>query len=135
MSSASASASAVDEIRWLVAAAATHQSDPDPFLALHAPEAIVVNIAGRRVLGRDHLATAMRAALDGSLASVTTTVDVDDVRFVRPDVAIVSCTKHVHDARTTDHAALPSAGALTYVVARTDGRWEIALAQTTPVRT
>jgi len=47
----------------------------------------------------------------------------------------VSCLKTVHDERDAADASagLPSQGALTYVVIRTDGRWQIALAQTTAV--
>jgi uncharacterized protein (TIGR02246 family) len=76
----------------------------------------------------------MRGALVSPLADVTTTVEVDDVRLVRPDVAIVSCTKHVHDAREGSAEALPSTGAMSYVVEARNGRWRIALAQTTPIR-
>ena len=126
---------AAEEIGDLVAAAVRHQSDPDPFLALHTGDVVLVNIAGRRVLGRDDLDVAMRGALASPLADVTTTVDIDDIRFLRPDVALVSCTKHVHDARAEPEGGLPPAGALTYVVVNSGDRWQIALAQTTPMRT
>jgi uncharacterized protein (TIGR02246 family) len=122
------------QITALIDAAVRHQSEPDPFLALHAEGVVVVNIAGRRVIGRADLETAMRGALASSLADVTTTVKIDDIRFVRPDVAIVSCTKYVHDAREGQSEALPQAGAMSYVVEAVGGRWRIALAQTTPVR-
>ena len=122
------------EITALIDAAVLHQSEVEPFLDLHAENVVIVNIAGRRVMGRPDLETAMRGALAGSLADVTTTVEIDDIRFVRPDVAIVSCTKYVHDAREGPAEALPSVGAMTYVVEATNGRWRIALAQTTPVR-
>lgn len=125
----------VKEIVDLVAAAVRHQSDPDPFLALHTDDVVIVNIAGRRVLGRDDLEAAMRGALASPLADVTTTVDIDDVRFLRPDVALVSCTKHVNDARAEPVDAMPPAGAMSYVAVNTGERWQIALAQTTPLRT
>jgi uncharacterized protein (TIGR02246 family) len=105
----------MEAIESLVAAAVRHQSDPEPFLALHTDDAVVVNIAGRRVLGREELALAMKHALAGPLADVTTTVDIDDVRFLRPDVAIVSCTKHVRDDRAGGDE-LPTTGTMTYVV-------------------
>jgi hypothetical protein len=72
--------------------------------------------------------------LASPLADVTT-VDIDDIRFLPPDVALVSCTKHVHDARAEPDDELPPAGALTYVVLTSGDRWQIALAQTTPMRT
>jgi uncharacterized protein (TIGR02246 family) len=124
-----------EEIGDLVAAAVRHQSDPDPFLALHTDDVVLVNIAGRRVLGRDDLEAAMRGALASPLADVTTTVDIDDIRLLRPDVALVRCTKHVHDARVEPDDGLPPAGASTYVVVNSGDRWQIALAQTTPMRT
>jgi uncharacterized protein (TIGR02246 family) len=123
---------AVAAIHRLVADAQAAQSDIEPFLALHAPEAIVVNFGGRRVLGRDALGEAMAQALATPLADVTTTAEVLDVRFVRPDVALVSCTKHVRDGRDPA-VSRHDRGSLTYVVALDDGRWRIALAQTTPV--
>jgi uncharacterized protein (TIGR02246 family) len=125
---------ATREITALVDAAVRHQSEPDPFLALHTEDVVIVNIAGRRVIGRSDLETAMRTALASSLADVTTTVEVDDIRFVRPDVAIVSCTKYVHDAREGDADALPQVGTMSYVVEASSGQWRIALAQTTPLR-
>jgi uncharacterized protein (TIGR02246 family) len=127
-------------IRQTVTAAEKYQSDVDPFIALHTAEAIIVNIAGRRVLGRETIQRAMSAALEGSLSRVLTKTEVEDVRFVRPDVAIVSCIKHVIDQRTpsTDEGvaeALPLTGSLTYLVVKERGEWRIALAQTTPINT
>lgn len=126
------STAAVPALHALVAEVQGAQSDPDPFLALHTEDAIVVNIAGRQVRGRAALGDAMRAALAGSLAQVTTTAEVDDVRFVRPDVAIVSAVKRVHDGRD-DGGALPTEARLTYVAVEEADGWRIALAQTTPV--
>lgn len=129
----------VDErnIRHVVRRAQELQSDPTSLMALHVPTAVVVNFPGRRVLGRDALREAMTAALASPLSSVRTSVEIIDVRFVTSDVAVVSCTKTIHDGRSADDmeaAALPSsAGALTYVVVRTDDAWRIALAQTTPI--
>ena len=124
----------MEAIRSVVADAEKLQSEVDPFIALHTPRVVIVNLAGRRVLGRDAFEDAMRGALAGSLAQVTTRLSVDDIRFVTPDVAIVSCTKRVNDDRDgTEDRVLPAVGVLTYVMVREDGAWRIALAQTTPV--
>lgn len=122
----------LSRIRQLVAAAEAAQSDPEPFLALHTAEAVVSNFGGRRVLGRAALGDAMRAALASPLADVTTSTDIDDIRFVRPDVAVVSCTKHVSDGRDVADT-FTTTGSLTYIVVEDEGAWRIALAQTTPV--
>jgi uncharacterized protein (TIGR02246 family) len=123
---------ATTAIRALVDEAEAHQLDPDPFLALHTDDAIVVNFGGRRVLGRAALEDAMRGALASPLAKVLTTFDVHDIRFVRPDVAIVSATKHVSDERGTDDT-FASQGSTSFVVVDDGGTWRIALAQTTPI--
>ena len=77
----------------------------------------------------------MEQALASPLARVVTSTEIHDIRFLRPDVAVVSCTKHVSDERAADDAPdrLPSKGSLTYGVIHEDGQWRIALAQTTPV--
>lgn len=126
----------VAAIRELVDEAQTYQFDIERLIALHAPDAIVVNFGGRRVLGRDTLKRAMEQALASPLAKVVTTTEIHDIRFVRPDVGIVSCRKHVSDERdATDLGAqkLASMGSLTYVVVHDEGQWRIALAQTTPI--
>jgi uncharacterized protein (TIGR02246 family) len=120
------------ELRGLVDRLQAAQSDVEPFLRLHTPDTIIVNFGGRRVLGRDDLRQAMEAGLASPLAEVTTTAEIDDIRFVHPDVAIISCTKHVSDRRNTTET-FASVGRLTYVAVENDGAWRIALAQTTPV--
>ncbi|PSK97870.1 uncharacterized protein (TIGR02246 family) [Haloactinopolyspora alba] len=125
-------------IRQVVAEAEKHQNDLEAFLALHTADAMIVNIAGRRVLGRDDIRVAMAAALDSPLASVFTTTEIVDIRFASADVAIVSAIKHVSDERGGSSKAgsgegLPATGSLTYVLAREHDAWRIASAQTTPI--
>jgi uncharacterized protein (TIGR02246 family) len=130
------SVSATDEsaIRETVTRAHLAQIDSTALPALHTPGVAIVNIAGRRVLGRDALAEAMAAALASPLKDVRTSVEVVDVRMATPDVAVVSCVKTVHDERPgTDPSPLPATGALTYVMTRDGDSWLIALAQTTPI--
>jgi uncharacterized protein (TIGR02246 family) len=119
-------------LEQLVDALQQHQADVDAFLALHTSETVIVNFRGRRVLGAGDLRSAMSAALSSPLADVTTTAEIHDIRYLRPDVAIISCTKHVTDRRP-EGGDLASHGSLTYVAVRDDGTWRIALAQTTPV--
>lgn len=127
-------------IRETVAEAERYQNDVTPFIALHTPDAIIVNVAGRRVRGRETLREAMEHALASPLAKVITKTEIEDIVFVAPDVAIVSCLKHISDerddaSRNGAGASLPNAGSLTYVVVKRDGGWRIAAAQTTPIQT
>jgi uncharacterized protein (TIGR02246 family) len=119
-------------IRNLVVAADRHQSDVEEFVALHHPDLVLVNIAGRRVLGRQALHEAMAAGLASPMAKVFTRLEIEDIRFIRPDVALVSCAKHVSDERG-EGPALPTTGSLTFTVVREPDGWRIALAQTTPI--
>jgi uncharacterized protein (TIGR02246 family) len=120
-------------VRLVVAEADRLQSDPDGFAELLTEDVVVVNFGGRRVRGRAALHQAMTAALASPLADVTTRQIVDHVRFVRPDVALVECTKHVHDGRPGGAPHLAATGEVTFVLVRQHGRWRIASVQTTPV--
>lgn len=121
-------------VREVIATADRLQFDVEGFTDLLTDDVAIVNIAGRRVGGRDALHTAMTSALASPLAQVRTTVEVDDIRFLRADVALASCTKHVSDERQGG-GELPQAGHLTYVLVEEAGRWRIASAQTTPIVT
>ncbi|MEQ7011187.1 SgcJ/EcaC family oxidoreductase [Actinopolymorpha sp. B17G11] len=127
---------AADEqaIRELVERADEAQSDTSVLPGLHTSEAVIVNIAGRRLFGRDAFSAAMSAALGSALKDVRTSVEVVDIRGLNPDVALVSCVKTVHDNRPDAEADVPASGALTYTVVKTPAGWQVALAQTTPIR-
>ncbi|GGR86497.1 hypothetical protein GCM10010252_26460 [Streptomyces aureoverticillatus] len=124
------------KIRELVARSQEAQNDPDVLPALHTANLVIVNLVGRRLFGRDAFASAMAEALSSPLKDIRTSLEVDDIQFTTPDVAIVSLTKTVHDERpeALDSPELPSIGAMTYVLTRQGDDWRIALAQTTPVR-
>ncbi|MGA6164145.1 YybH family protein [Amycolatopsis magusensis] len=121
-----------EAIRQVIANAEKHQNDLEEFVALHTADALIVNIAGRRVLGRAAIREAMAQALATPLAKVLTKTEIVDIRFTTPDVALVSCVKQVFDERE-ESGGLPARGSLTYVVAREGDDWKIAFAQTTPV--
>ncbi|MEV2253846.1 SgcJ/EcaC family oxidoreductase [Streptomyces sp. NPDC050147] len=97
---------------------------------------MIVNLAGRRLFGREAFASAMTEALSSPFKDIRSSLEVDDIRFTTPDVAVVSLTKTVHDERSETESSpeLPSVGVMTYVLTRQGDDWRIALAQTTPVR-
>lgn len=79
----------------------------------------------------------MRQALETPFARVYTKTEVLDVRFLRPDVALVSCIKHISDEREPSarnaEAPLSKRGSQTFVLVKQQDGWRIALAQTTPI--
>jgi uncharacterized protein (TIGR02246 family) len=119
-------------IRKLVADANRYQSDVEEFVALHHRDLVLVNMAGRRVLGREALRDAMTAGLNSPMAKVFTRLTVEDIRFIRPDVALVSCSKQVSDERG-EGPAVPTRGNVTFTMVREPDGWKIAVAQTTPI--
>lgn len=122
------------QVRALVRTAHEAQLSAADLVPLHHQQAVLVNVAGRRVIGRDAIQEAMVAALASPLQDVLTTTEVVDVRFPVPGLAVVSCVKTIDDRRPgAEPGALPLTGALTYVCARVDGEWSILLAQTTPI--
>ncbi|HET6295054.1 MAG TPA: SgcJ/EcaC family oxidoreductase [Kribbella sp.] len=121
-------------IRDLVARADQAQSDAAVLPGLHTDQAVIVNIAGRRLLGQEAFIAAMTAALDSPLKDIHTSVEIIDIRGLTEDAALIICVKTVHDNRPeADTTSLPATGALTYVAVRTSDGWRLALAQTTPI--
>jgi uncharacterized protein (TIGR02246 family) len=122
-----------DAIRSVVAETERRQSDADQFAELLMPDVVLVNAVGRRVFGREELRAAMAAALQTPLANVLTRNEIDDIRFVRPDVAAASGTKYV-SGDGSDHAESGSTIHFTFVVVRDGDAWRIAVAHNTLVR-
>jgi uncharacterized protein (TIGR02246 family) len=124
-------------IRAVIADADRSQSDAERFTQLLTEDVALVNFGGRRVLGRDNVHQAMRQALETPMAHVYTENEVVDVRFLRPDIAVVSCVKHISDEREPSagdsDAPLSERGSSTFVLVRERGSWLIALVQTTPI--
>ncbi len=123
-------------VEAIVAEAERLQYDADGYAALLTEDAAIVNFVGRRVAGREQIRTVMRQALASPLADVHTRYQLVDVRFPAPGVALANCVKHVSDER--DAAAgggelRSDRGNLTFALVKHDGRWLIALAQTTPI--
>jgi uncharacterized protein (TIGR02246 family) len=120
-------------IRKLVADADALQSDVDGFTRLLADAVVIVNIAGIRIAGRSAFREAMSGALETSLAKVTTRSELEDITFVGPDTAVVSCVKYIFDGNAQETAEEPAKGSLSFVVVRQGDGWRIVLAQTTPI--
>jgi uncharacterized protein (TIGR02246 family) len=129
----------IDAIRAIVAATDTYQDDADGFTRLLTEDVVLVNLAGRRVFGREALRHAMSEALQTPMADVRTRNELVDVRFPRPGVAVASCVKHVSDERDPSakdsDASWSGRASLTLVLVEEQGGWQIALAQTTPIAT
>lgn len=113
-----------DGVRAAVAALDEAQADVDAFCALLHEDVHVVNVAGRRVFGREPFRAAMAQAMAGPLAGVITRAEVLRVDFLAPTVAVVEAVKHLGDEVV---------GQYTITLVRDEGRWLAAVLQTTPL--
>lgn len=142
-------------VRAVVAALDAASEDADATAELLTEDATVVNVAGRRIEGREELRAAMAAALGSDLAQVHTSLEVDSVAFPAEALAIVRATKRIDDRRaevdgtvhelapaeqpaddeaeTSERGGLPAAGILTLTLVHTGDDWKVAAMQTTPM--
>lgn len=111
---------------------AYNTNDPDLMTVHFARNASVVNVVGVQVSGWDALLAANREGLAGFLRDEHVRYEVDDLVFVRPDIAIAY--KHAR-ATTADGELIdvdPAMIAL-YVLVKEQGRWWIVARQNTAV--
>jgi uncharacterized protein (TIGR02246 family) len=110
------------------------QNDADGFADLLTEDAALINIAGRRLRGRETIRETYHKALASPLAHVRTRLEIVEDWLLRPDVAVVNAIKHVSDERQDPAAPLPDRGNVTFVLVKEQEKWLIASVQTTPVK-
>ena len=89
-----------------------------------------VAVTGSRLIGRDQILESGWELLAGPLADQYARYVVDEIRFVRPDVALVRKFAWATDADGNDLDVGHAMTAL-YVVVKSDDRWWIAARQNT----
>jgi uncharacterized protein (TIGR02246 family) len=122
----------ISSIRQVVADAETFQNDPDKFCQLLTEEVAIVNIAGRRVIGRQAFYEIMKKAVATPLAEVITRNEVVNISFIRPDVAVVSCIKSI--VEKGNFRLEGNEASLTFTMTKEQGKWLIATAQSTFIK-
>lgn len=121
-------------IKQLVADVETafNTNDPDLMTVHFARNASVVNAVGMHLFGWDALLDANRKSLAGFLQDEYVRYDVNDIVFIRPDVAIA----HKYARATNAHGELidvdPAMIAL-YVLVKEQDRWWVVARQNTLV--
>jgi uncharacterized protein (TIGR02246 family) len=106
--------------------------DPELSVAHFAADATAVSVKGALSTGRDELLEAHRIGYAGPLRDQYARYELGDVRFLRPDVAVV----HKRATATTPEGEPLDVGhamIALYVLVRDDGRWRIAARQNTLV--
>jgi len=122
------------EIEKLVATVQHSQQNElaDEFIGLFREDAIWTTAHGKRLTGLDEIASFTRQKLPGSTKEATATYEVENVLFLRPDVAAVKIRQR---PVTLDGTPIPdqNEGSPLYVLSKEDGTWKIAAGQNTIV--
>jgi uncharacterized protein (TIGR02246 family) len=97
-----------------------------------AADAAVVNVMGVRMVGLDAIMSSSEQGLAGPLRDQYARYEVRDVRFVRPDVALVHKEAYAVTAEG-EPIDLDHAMSALYVLVKEDGHWLIKARQNTLV--
>ncbi|MBN6055570.1 SgcJ/EcaC family oxidoreductase [Nonomuraea sp. RK-328] len=107
---------------------------PEAFMSAFRTEDPVWTTAhGKRLSGWDEINAFTHKVLPGAMKDSTAVYEVERILFIRPDVAAVNARQRPvsHDGEPLDD--VPE-GRPFYVMAKEDGRWRIAAAQNTQVK-
>lgn len=123
-----------DEIRQVIADVERGFNTNDAALMNKhvAADATLVNVMGVRLAGIDDVMAASEAGLAGPLRDQYARYEVRDVRFVRPDVALVYKEAYAVTA-DGEPIDLDHTMCALYVLVKQDGRWLITARQNTLV--
>ena len=124
----------IAEIEKLVATVQHAQQNelPEEFIDLFREDAIWTTAHGKRLTGREEIASFTRQVLPGAMKDATATYEVVHVVFIRPDVAAVKIRQRPikpDGTPITDQ----NEGSPLYVQSKEDGEWRIVAGQNTVV--
>ncbi len=103
---------------------------PDEFVGLFRADAIWTTAHGRRLFGREEIAAFTHRVLPGAMRESTVTYEVEQVLFIRPDVAAVKVRAQY---RTPDGDPVGNPNSPMYVMSKENGEWLLTACQNTEV--
>ncbi|MFD4637460.1 SgcJ/EcaC family oxidoreductase [Lentzea sp. NPDC058436] len=104
----------------------------EEFISLFREDAIWTTAHGKRLNGRDEIASFTRQVLPGAAKEATATYEVAHVLFIRPDVAAVKIRQR--PVRPDGTLILDqNEGSPIYILSKEDEGWRIAAGQNTIV--
>ena len=115
--------------------AAWNAGDLESYRQLLTVDADIVSATGRKSVGRDALiALSAEQKREPSYKDATiTATEIDAVRLVTPDVALVDATYRMTGVRIpADAEARPVAGSILFVMVNQEGAWRIASIRALP---
>lgn len=102
------------------------------FAAPFAEDSDYVVVDGRHIKGRPANAEGHQFIFDTIYRGSTNSMEVEDVRFIRPDVAIAHVRHHLRFSR--DGQPAEGHARSTWVLTKDQGQWAIAAFQNTPIQ-
>lgn len=109
-----------------------NRGDADLLVRHFADDGFAVSVTGQLLAGRAEMLEVSRQLLDGPLRDQHARYEIDDLRFLRPDVAIARKHAWATDADGNDVDMDHSMTAL-YVLVKEGDRWWVAARQNTLV--
>ncbi|MFJ9681762.1 SgcJ/EcaC family oxidoreductase [Streptomyces sp. NPDC101194] len=103
---------------------------PEEFVGLFRADAIWTTGHGKHLAGRDEISSFTHQVPTGAMKDSTTTYEVVDELFIRPDVAAVKAHAQYW---TSEGEPIGNAATPLYVRAEEDGRWRLIACQNTEV--
>jgi len=114
---------------------AWNAGDLEGYRKLLTEDADVVSATGRRSAGRDAVIalSAEQKRLPSYRDASITATEIDAIRLVKPDVALVDATYRMTGVRIPDTSEpRPVAGSILFVLMQQDGAWRIASIRALP---
>ena len=114
---------------------AWNAGDLEGYRKLLTEDADVVSATGRRSAGRDAVIalSAEQKRLPSYRDASITATEIDAIRLVKPDVALVDATYRMTGVRIPDASEPgPVAGSILFVMVHQDGVWRIASIRALP---
>jgi uncharacterized protein (TIGR02246 family) len=112
--------------------AAWNSGNGQEFAAPFAEDSDYVVVDGRHIKGRLANAEGHQFIFDTIYRGSTNTMQVESVRFIRPDVAVAHVRHHLKFSR--DGQPAEGHARSTWVLTRNKGVWSIAAFQNTPIQ-
>ncbi|WP_344904555.1 SgcJ/EcaC family oxidoreductase [Actinomadura meridiana] len=119
----------LEAIKQVVARVEHSQNNelPADFVALFRADAVWTTGHGKRLFGRDAIATFTHQVLPGAMQNTKVTFEVEHVLFIRPDVAAVK-VRQVYETPDGQDVGTPL-----FVMAKEGDQWLLTACQNTTV--
>ncbi len=101
------------------------------FAAPFAEDADYIIIDGRHARGRDVIAVGHQRIFETIYRDSNLKIDIEEMHFLRPDVAVVCCLGLLTGARGENKYREQARSG--WVMTKTDGEWQVASFQNTPI--